>query len=272
MRQANWTMFRYSIYLTVAIVAFAMRTLAVGRLGVRQQPRVANVEAQSLSAQIKTAKFQKQWVTKIEARLLSAQEKTADFQKQLAKLKAMGPKPTEDDYEVYIRYARAYNPAQDHLTHLRLKLRKDLYELWKLTSHGAPLLKHPRPELAEASEEICKDYRQWLEKHKDERFEDVVKNELAANIEAVRTEYCWLALETLQTWIWLSSPPLIVGESSDYDLYFTQESREAAGDAMKKWYESNKMKLQWNAHDSKFEEDGRWGFEHPWFRLEPGSP
>jgi hypothetical protein len=28
------------------------------------------------------------------------------------------------------------------------------------------------------------------------------------------------------------------------------------------------MKLQWNAHDSEFEEDGRWGFEHPWFKLE----
>src|SRR2546422_6291747 len=134
MRQTSWTILRYSIYLTVLIVA--VRALAVGRLGVRQQPSVANVEAQSLSAQIKSAKFQKQWVTKIEARLLSAQEKTEDFQKQLAKLKAMGPEPTEDDYEVYIRYTRAYYPAQDHLNHLRLKLREDLYELWKLTSHG----------------------------------------------------------------------------------------------------------------------------------------
>jgi hypothetical protein len=213
---------------------------------------------------------QQRWVTKVEAQLLSAERKTQDFQKQLAKLKALGPKPAQDDYEVYIRYTRAYYPAQDHLDYLRLKLKQDLFELWKLTSHGTPLLKHPRVKLAEASEEVCRDYRQWLEKHKDERFEDVVKNELPANIEAVRTEYCWLALDVLRTWIWLSSPPLIiVGEGgSNFDLNFTQESREAAGDAMKKWYESNKMKLQWNAHDSKFEEDGKWGFEHPRFKLE----
>jgi hypothetical protein len=217
----------------------------------------------------------KAWVAAVEACLASAEKKSAAFMPRLAKWNALGPPPPLDDFDRFLVWRHAHFHLQMELGPKADSLKEDLFELWKITAHGAPLLARRRSELVEHADEVCKEYRAWVAKHRHTELQHVIRREIPAVVEAVRTEYCYLALAVLKHWIYFTGDwqalQLHVTHTNDYDLTFDSDSRERAHRAMKDWYESDKDLMRWHGGASIFV---RWGssrrFQYPEFKLRFG--
>jgi hypothetical protein len=216
------------------------------------------------------------WVAAVQTQIEATEADLGVFNKVATKLEGLGPEPslnqvrTREEFEAFVRYRRAADQIEHELFIAERSLSRNIYDLCKMTGHCAPILAHAHGELAKHGGDICKDYRAWLKQNEHIDLEQVVRGELFVNIDAVKSEYCYLALDVISTQICFDSPPkLTVSHGSPYDLPLSSASRAKAHQSMKDWYASNKDKLVWNAKSSIFVNTAGTPFNCPDFKLVP---
>ena len=212
----------------------------------------------------------KTWAAQIEACITSAEAKSVEFEKISAKLRELGPQPSLDELKELVAYRRAELKLAGELRPIKTDLKRELFELWKMTGCSQPILAHARSDLLDHAADVCKEYRVWLKKNQDKEFQKVVGDELSATVDAVRSEYCWAALDVLKKWIYFTptGTRIIRSEGSNYDVSITLESREEAHRLMRNWYDSSRKEMKWNAELLRFVQKDDSRFEYPQIKLE----
>jgi hypothetical protein len=212
----------------------------------------------------------KTWAAQIEVRLTSAEAKSVEFDKISAKLRELGPQPSLDELKELVAYRRAELKIVGELRPVKTDLKRELFELWKMTGYSRPILAHARNDLLDHAADVCKEYRLWLKKNQDKELQEVISNGLAATIDSVRTEYCWAALDVLKKWIYFTptGTRIVRSEGSNYDVDITLESREEAHRLMRNWYDSNRKEMKWSSELMRFVQEDDTRFQYPQVKLE----
>jgi hypothetical protein len=209
----------------------------------------------------------KEWAQPLKSMLAQIERRSADVKvmsTQLEGIKSQSALPGESER---IEQRMKHRQLVIQLAAAQIKLRKDLFQLWFVTGHGDLIVASARRNLPERTDEICANYEKWLQEHQNDDLESVIRSELEANVEAVHSEYCWIALRVLRRWIYFS--PDRAGVSGDPDDFVpvTAQSREEAYNAMKKWLDSHKTKLKWSQDRHMFVDDEDKRFDYPQFDL-----
>lgn len=212
----------------------------------------------------------KTWAAQIEDCITSAEAKSVEFDKISAKLRELGPQPSLDELKELVAYRRAELKLVGELRPVKTSLKRELFEIWKMTGNGRPILAYDRSELLDHAANVCKEYRVWLKKNQDKEFREVIRDELSATVDAVRSEYCLAALDVLKKWIHFTptGTRIIRSEGSNYDVAITLESREEAHRLMRNWYDSNRKEMKWNSELLRFVQEDDSRFEYPQIKLE----
>jgi len=147
------------------------------------------------------------------------------------------------------------------------RFRENVLSLWVMTGYGANITQVSPRDIGVSAKPICRNYRNWLEVHGEQDLEVLVRAELPANIDAIRTTYCLAALRVLKHWIHFTDD--VVPVVQDNYFGFTSASREAAFSAMSNWYEGEKRNLVWNSAFQKFCKNSDERFSYPDFNLVP---
>jgi hypothetical protein len=212
----------------------------------------------------------KAWAAEVEACIVSAEAKSREFDKISTKLRQLGLEPSLNDLKKLVEYRRAELDLAGELNPIKNDLKRQLFELWKMTGNGRPILAYARKELLDHAPDVCKEYRGWLKQNGGKEFQEVISGELSATVDAVRTEYCWAGLDVLKKWVFFTSTGtrILRSEGSNYDVRFTLESRERAHRLIRNWYDSSQKEMKWNSELMRFvrKDDGR--FEFPEIKLE----
>jgi hypothetical protein len=166
----------------------------------------------------------------------------------------LGPLPSDPRKrrEHDLKSTELHFEIMDESIHLRL----DIYALWFMTGHGEIIVKFEPRDIDAKGAEISKQYRTWLQQHENESLEPVLRKSMLANIAALKTKYCCVALDVINTWNDLPSHSSVTHFEHDF-LLVTEASQKSIEESMTQWYEKSKNRLVWNEKRQQFTDEGR---------------
>jgi hypothetical protein len=144
-------------------------------------------------------------------------------------------------------------------------VRFHLWQLWRLTGHCAFANIPPR-DLLQKTKVIMERYREFLKAKGEVRTPDILREEIAPNIDALAGDYWWYALDVLMDTIAFEGPFVlsIHGISPEGHPVMSEKDRQEIRRIMRDWYKSNKNRLVWNEQLKRFTDSrGYGGFPMP---------
>jgi hypothetical protein len=186
------------------------------------------------------------------------------------KLRAIEPRPAGSVQSPRVqRYLRMKFDLLVKSEKLKRRCRENVLTLWVLTGYGADITQIAPGAIGDKAHTICRSYRQWLGAHGEQDLEAVLRDQLPANIDAIRTRYSLAALRVMKHWVHFSADPHVISHALDEYSPLKAASRDSAFSAMKEWYDSERNNLVWNADLQQFCRSGEEEFPYPDFELIP---
>jgi len=163
-------------------------------------------------------------------------------------------------------YSRAYGPVSSEEKDRwgpgsdRRNIRGEIIKLWLGTGIGTPIVDIPFDDLPRHGREICAAYEEMIRGRSELPQDFITKDELRGNIDALRTEYCWVALCVILDRIYLGD--VFVGGEPGYK-YVKPDIRHQTHEAMSKWYRENEAGMLWDESEGAYTKADASGFSLP---------
>ena len=145
-------------------------------------------------------------------------------------------------------------------------LRKKMLAVWGATGHGTAITKHKMSQLCDHAQDVADGYLEWLDAS-EARPADVFHTELLLdNVNAIRTEYSWYAIEAIQRMLgaeWYHS--VMIGNGDIRNIKLSQTGRETAYRAFSNWLDANRNELRWDSSSRRFYPPSRGQWKLPTF-------